>query len=99
MATYLTPGVYYERVDATASTISAIRTDVAGFVGIALRGPIDTAVPVQSWRQFQAHFGEFTGSGFLAYTVRAFFAHGGRRCSVVRVASRDPNGGTIAAGV
>jgi uncharacterized protein len=99
MATYLTPGVYYERVDATAPAISAIRTDVAGFVGIALRGPVDTAMPVQSWRQFQAHFGEFTGSGFLAYAVRAFFENGGRRCWVVRVASRDPNGGALAAGI
>lgn len=99
MATYLTPGVYYERVDATAPAISAIRTDIAGFVGIALRGPIDTAVPVQSWRQFQAQFGDFTGSGFLAYAVRAFFENGGRRCWVVRVTSRDPNGGAMAAGV
>jgi phage tail sheath protein FI len=99
MPTYLTPGVYYERIDATAPAITAIRTDVAGFVGIALRGPIDTAVPVQSWRQFQAHFGEFTGSGFLAYAVRAFFENGGRRCWVVRVASRDPNGGAMAAGI
>ena len=31
MATYLTPGVYYERVDAVAPAITAIRTDVAGF--------------------------------------------------------------------
>lgn len=99
MATYLTPGVYYERVDATAPAISAMRTDVAGFVGIALRGLVDTAVPVQSWRQFQAHFGDFTGSGFLAYTVRAFFENGGKRCWVVRVASRDPNGGAMAAGI
>jgi phage tail sheath protein FI len=99
MATYLTPGVYYERVDARAPAISAIRTDIAGFVGIALRGPVDTAVPVQSWRQFQAHFGAFTGSGFLAYTVRAFFENGGRRCWIVRVASRDPNGGALAAGI
>src|SRR5882762_11696813 len=75
--TYATPGVYYERVDATAPAISVIRTDVAGFVGIASRGPVDMAVPVQSWRQFQAHFGEFTGAGFLAYSVRGFFENGG----------------------
>ncbi len=99
MPTYLTPGVYYERVDASGPAISAIRTDVAGFVGIAQRGPIDTPVPVQSWRQFQAHFGGFIGSGFLAYAVRAFFENGGRRCWVVRVASRDPNGGAKTAGI
>src|SRR3712207_8846950 len=47
------------------SAISVIQTDVAGFVGIAERGPLDTPVPVQSWRQFQAHFGGHTGAGFL----------------------------------
>ena len=87
MPVYQTPGVYYERVDASPPTIAAVRTDVAGFVGIARRGPVDTPVPVQSWRQFQAYFGDVTGAGYLAYAVRAFFENGGRRCWVVRVAS------------
>lgn len=93
MATYLTPGVYYQRVDASPPAITAIRTDIAGFVGIAVRGLVDTAIPVESFRQFQAQFGTFTGVGFLAYTVRAFFENGGRRCWIVRVASGDPVGG------
>ena len=42
---------------------------------------------MQSWRQFQAYFGDFTGAAYLAYAVRAFFENGGRRCWVVRVAS------------
>jgi phage tail sheath protein FI len=87
MGEYLAPGVFYERVDATAPAVAVIRTDVTGFVGIAERGPLDRAVPIESWRQFQATFGSFIGSGFLAYTVRAFFENGGRRCWVVRVAS------------
>jgi len=82
-----TPGVYYERVDASAGAISALRTDIAGFVGITTRGPLHRALPVQSWRQFQAYFGDFTGAGYLAYSVRAFFENGGQRCWVVRVAS------------
>ena len=53
------------------------RTDIAGFVGIATRGP-SSGAPVQSWRQFQAYFGDFTGQGYLAYAVRAFFENGGR---------------------
>ncbi len=97
MATYLTPGVYYQRVDASPPTITAIRTDIAGFVGIAVRGPVDTAIPVESFRQFQAQFGTFAGVGFLAYTVRAFFENGGRRCWIVRVASGDPVGGAAPA--
>src|SRR5215813_11918367 len=82
-----TPGVYYERVDASAPAISVLRTDISGFVGIATRGPLNQALPVQSFRQFQAYFGDFTGAGYLAYAVRAFFENGGQRCWIVRVAS------------
>jgi phage tail sheath protein FI len=82
-----TPGVYYERVDASAPAITVLRTDIAGFVGIATRGPMHQALPVQSWRQFTAYFGDFTGAAYLAYAVRGFFENGGRRCWVVRVAS------------
>lgn len=96
MAAYLTPGVYYERIDATAPAITSIRTDVTGFVGLAERGPLDTPVPVESWRQFGAHFGSFTGTGYLAFAVRSFFENGGRRCWVVRAASKDPAGGASA---
>jgi phage tail sheath protein FI len=76
-------------VDASAPAISALRTDIAGFVGIARRGPLHRPLPVQSWRQFQAYFGDFTGAGYLAYAVRAFFENGGQRCWIVRVASES----------
>src|SRR5262245_51501339 len=92
-----TPGVYYQTVDASDTEVAGVRTDVAGFVGIAERGPLDTPVPVESWRQFQAHFGGMTGRGYLAYAVRAFFENGGRRCWVVRVAARDPRAGAATA--
>ena len=81
------PGVYYERADAARPSVSPLRTDIAGFVGIARRGPLHVPVAVESWRQFQACFGDFTGAGYLAYAVRGFFENGGRRCWIVRVAS------------
>lgn len=99
MPFYETPGVYYERADAAAPAISVVRTDIAGFVGLAPRGLIDVAVPVESWRQYQAHYGSFTGAAFLAYAVRAFFENGGRRCWVVRAASTDPIAGAAAASI
>lgn len=89
MSTYLRPGIYYERVDAPASNRTLIRSDVPAFIGIAEKGPLDRPVRVESFRQFQAHFGDFIGAGFLAYSARAFFENGGRRCWIVRVASRD----------
>jgi uncharacterized protein len=99
MPVYDTPGVYYQRADATAPAIAALRTDIPGFVGIAPRGLVDAAMPVESWRQFEAHYGGFTGSGFLAYVVRAFFENGGRRCWLVRIASNDPLMGAAAASI
>ncbi len=87
MGEYLAPGVYYERSDAATAGIAPLRTDIAGLVGIAPRGPLHAPVPVDSWRQFQAWFGDFTGAAYLAYAVRAFFENGGRRCWVVRAAS------------
>ena len=82
-----TPGVYYHRVDTSTPAIALLRTDIAAFVGIATRGPVHQPLPVQSWRQFQAYFGDFTGAGYLAYAARGFFENGGQRCWVVRVAS------------
>ncbi|MCK7495867.1 MAG: hypothetical protein MZW92_36560 [Comamonadaceae bacterium] len=92
-----TPGVHGERVDANAAGVSALRTDVAGFVGIAERGPLHLAVPVESYRQFQAWFGDTIDNGYLAYAARAFFENGGRRMWAVRVASpaAGPAGATV----
>lgn len=89
MAQYLRPGAYTERTDAAPASRLLLRSDVPAFVGIAEKGPLDTPVPVESFRQFQAYFGDFIGGGFLAYSVRAFFDNGGRRCWIVRVASRS----------
>jgi uncharacterized protein len=97
MASLSAPGVRFERLDVSAPPVVPLRTDVPGFVGLAERGPLDVPVPIESWRQFEARFGGFIGGGFLAYSVRGFFENGGRRCWVVRVASREPLVGAEAA--
>jgi phage tail sheath protein FI len=87
MPTYFTPGVYYESVDLDSSQINALRTDIAAFIGIAERGPLQTPTQVTTWQQFQSVFGNFISQGYLAYSVKAFFENGGARCHVVRVAA------------
>jgi phage tail sheath protein FI len=87
MPTYVTPGVYFETVDVSRRGITAIRTDVAAFVGIAERGPLHKPTRVESWEQFQATFGGFIPNGYLAYAAKAFFENGGQTCYVVRVAA------------
>lgn len=89
-ATDQAPGVYYQTVDAGAPPVTPLRTDITAFVGIAERGPVDVPVPVESWQQFVSWFGGCTPVGYLAYAVRGFLENGGRRCWVVRVASKDP---------
>ena len=55
------PGVMVEWVSADVPVPAAVRTDVAGFVGIAQRGPVHQPIRVASWSQFQAVFGDFVG--------------------------------------
>ncbi|MEH1867435.1 MAG: phage tail sheath C-terminal domain-containing protein [Nostoc sp.] len=86
MPEYLTPGVYFEFQDAAPPVIRRIRTDIAGFVGLAERGPLNQAVQIDSWRHFQAKFGNFLPYSFLAYAVKGFFENGGRTCFIVRIA-------------
>jgi hypothetical protein len=73
------------------------RMDVACFVGFAASGPLNVPVAVESITQFNAIFGTdaplawdarlgATTYAYLAPAVRAFFANGGRRCWIVRVA-------------
>jgi hypothetical protein len=92
-----TPGAYLQRSDRSDPAVVSLRTDIPAFIGIAERGPLDTPVAVESFRQFQAVFGGFISWGFLAYSVRAFFENGGQRARIVRIASRDPGRGAACA--
>lgn len=88
MRTLHTPGVYFQWQDAVPPLIGPIRTDIAGFVGIAQRGPLHRAVKLETITQFNTVFGGKIAQGYLAYAIDGFFANGGDRCWVVRVA--DP---------
>jgi len=84
--TDLAPGLYIQE-DLGQPARTALRTDIAAFVGIAERGPVDRPTPIASWEQFQSTFGGFITSAYLAYAVKAFFENGGAMCHIVRVAA------------
>ena len=86
MSSYFTPGVYFEKIDAEARSVASLRTDIAGFVGLSEKGPLNRPVRLESWKQFQSVFGTFIPHAFLAYAVFGFFENGGAACWVVRVA-------------
>ncbi len=79
------PGVYRD-ARRPPPALTPVRLDVAGFVGVAPRGPVDVPVPVDRWSDYLRYFGGFEGPGLLPYAVRAFFAQGGTRAHVLRVA-------------
>lgn len=93
---YSTPGVYVERIDTDPQRIRLRRTDVAGFVGLAPRGPLNFPVKVESWRQFVSTFGDIVADAYLGYSLRGFFENGGRTCWVVRAGNPE---GAVAARV
>ena len=91
------PGVYFTPPRRERPMLP--RLDVAAFVGYAERGPTDLPVPVEDPRQYREVFGgdlrlARDARGEVVYAnlpsaVGSFFANGGRRCHVVRVAGRD----------
>jgi Bacteriophage tail sheath protein len=89
MRTLHTPGVTFEWRDASLPAIGPLRTDIAGFVGIAERGPLHQAVKIESRTQFASVFGAPLPQAFLAYAVESFFANGGNTCWIVRLADPD----------
>lgn len=72
--------------------IVRLPTATTGFVGRALRGPLNQPVRVRSFGEFQQVFGGLWQPGLLGYAVEQFFDNGGREAVVVRVV----NGGAPA---
>jgi uncharacterized protein len=78
------PGIY-QAPELPDRSLRPVRLDVAGFVGVAPRGPVDIPTLVRSWSDYQLRFGAFEGHGRLPYAVSVFFEQGGERAYVVRV--------------
>src|SRR3989442_1486769 len=95
MRAYRVPGVYFEWLDSRLHDIDVVRTDVAAFIGIAARGPIGTAVRVESWAQFVSIFGSHLANSFLAYAAEGFFTNRGQTCWIVRVADSSAKPGSV----
>jgi phage tail sheath protein FI len=85
MPTYLSPGVYVEEVPAATRPIAGVGTAIAGFIGFAPSGPLNTPTMVTTWQQYVAAFGEFTEEFALAKAVYGYFNNGGGRAYIVRV--------------
>jgi phage tail sheath protein FI len=81
------PGVYPASDEVRARPLSISDTRIAGFVGLAAKGPLDEPRRMSSWDEFVDTYG-FSQEGYLARAVEGFFLNGGKCCYVVRVAHR-----------
>lgn len=90
------PGVYHIGFQSRVTPISIANSHIAGFVGIANKGPLDTPRLLQSWAEFVEVYGAVS-EGYLARSVEGFFLNGGRACYVVRVARRPRPGKPVEA--
>jgi phage tail sheath protein FI len=71
--------------------IAGAPTSIAAFIGRSSQGPMDQALPVESWSDFEQQFGGLSQSSglpdYLGYAVYQFFANGGQQASIVRLAA------------
>jgi phage tail sheath protein FI len=89
------PGVYIEEIPSGVHPITAVATSIAAFVDFFTRGPMNEAVQVFSFADFERTFGGLNAQSEASYAIQQFFLNGGTQAWVVRVAS----GGAVAASV
>ncbi|WP_242691297.1 phage tail sheath family protein [Lysobacter enzymogenes] len=79
------PGVYVEEIPSGVRTITGVATSITAFVGRALRGPVNQAVVVNSFGDFERRYGGLWLRSQLGYAVRDFFLNGGSQAIIVRL--------------
>jgi len=79
------PGVYVEEIPSGVRTITGVATSITAFLGRALRGPVNQAVTINSFGDFERSFGGLWLDSQLGYAVRDFFLNGGGQAVIVRL--------------
>ncbi len=80
------PGVYIEEVPSGVRTITGVATSIALFIGWAPRGPINRAVRLSSFVDYERQFGGLDLRTLLPYAVRHFYDNGGSDAYILRIA-------------
>ncbi len=69
----------------TVRVIARAATNIAAFVGRALKGPVNEPVPIRSFTDYTRVFGGLWQPSTMSYAVEQFFENGGRCAVIVRV--------------
>jgi phage tail sheath protein FI len=79
------PGVYIEEVPSGVRTIVGVATSVAAFIDYFARGPINRAVRIFGFADFEREFGGLDVFSEASYAIQQFFLNGGSEAFVIRV--------------
>src|SRR6266436_4327066 len=80
------PGVYIEEIPSGVRSITGVATSITAFVGYTARGPVNKAVRIANFGDYQRSFGNLQQDSEIGYAVQQFFLNGGSDAYVVRVA-------------
>jgi phage tail sheath protein FI len=84
------PGVYIEELPSGVRTITGVSTSNTAFVDFFARGPLNQAVRITSFAEFERIFGGVTSNSEASYGIKQFYINGGSVAFVVRVAGGSP---------
>ncbi|MGH9933213.1 MAG: phage tail sheath C-terminal domain-containing protein [Pyrinomonadaceae bacterium] len=85
MPEYLAPGVYIEEVPFKSHPIEGVPTSNAAFIDIFQQGPLNKALKMTSFAEFERTFGGLDACSEASYAIRQYYLNGGRVAWVVRV--------------
>ena len=85
MTEYLAPGVFIEEVPSNVHPIEGVPTSTAAFIDIFQQGPLNKAMQVTSFAEFERAFGGLDAGSEASYAILQYFLNGGQIALVVRV--------------
>jgi uncharacterized protein len=91
------PGVYIEEIPSGVHTITGVATSIAAFVDFFAQGPLDEAVRVLSFADYERKFGGLDQRSEASYGIQQLFLNGGSEAYVVRVSSATSGKGAVPA--
>ena len=80
-------GIQVHEEAGSGQSIAQAPTAITAFVGRCLRGPVNRAVQLNCFADYQRIFGGLWQPSTLSYAIEQYFENGGRTAVVVRVAN------------
>lgn len=88
------PGVYIQELPSGVRAITGVSTSDTAFVDFFARGPVDIAVRIASFADFERQFGGLDARSEASYAIQQYYLNGGSVAWVVRVAAPNVRAAT-----